>query len=618
MADGTVSINDGGITSAKIADGAIADAKIANGAVTNAKVADGAITNAKIADGAITNAKIVDGQITEGKLANASVTTAKIGDGHVTGAKLAKGTITQDKLAFAVPSGGASGNPDKTTIYLQTYLDAGQTVAQAFASANAAILAAIETTPSNDNRVGRVKLKLPGGRLIINDPNVFLQLPPTRTCGLLIEGAGDFATEIVFQPGAANQALITNTDNWLFLTFRDMNFVGDVSKAAGLTFMDSFSSGGAQNYLFERVNWTGTWRYGLHLTGSNVNSEMSFFHCGISGTWETFFWAETSDQFVNYNFYACQFEVSEGNFCRFTKGGNVNVWGGSLIHSGANGGTFFLMEGGAHAYSTCRFLCQGTRIEHRTDKSKMIDCAWPSGSVKFVSVDNTSTTGQRAANWTFARFAPGNDNMPVVSFDGCMLMGKAEFVFSTNTFDHMHNAEFANCEFSQYANATDMIVYTGTANPGGQPVVRFRNCRYQGTNAVTAIFDTNVGSSVGNRAAMETRSVSIKTASGQLPARGGYEDFNLPLNAIVTRVVLFSPAGAVTSGNAADFKVQTRETTPQVLASVQATPHSAGFKSDTTLFYVCSSDAKRQFRLLSGASVDQFNGKGYCIVYYMS
>ncbi|MFC5405026.1 hypothetical protein [Cohnella soli] len=638
MADGSISINDGAISSGKLADGAVTTGKLADGAVTTNKIGSGQVTADKVADGSIGTAelasgavtadkigagqvtadKVADGAIGTAELANGAVQTAKIGDGQVTGAKIASGTITQDKLAFPI-GGGGTGTGDTTTIYLQTYLNAGQSVTQAFASANAAIQAAIRTTPSNTNRVGTVKLKLPGGRLVVPNPNVFLLTPPFRTCGLVIEGAGTYATEIVFQPSVANQALITNKDNWLFLTFRDMAFVGDISYATGLTFMDSYSTGGAQNYVFERVNWLGTWRYGLHLTGNNTNSEMSFFHCGISGTWETFFWSETSDQFVNYNFYSCQFEVSEGNYIRLTEGGNVNVWGGSLIHYGANGGTYFIMEGGAHSYGTMRFLCSGVRFEHQTDKSMMIDCAWASGSVKFLNVDNTTETGQRSADWTFARFSPGNDNMPIVSFDGCMLNGKIEFVYSSNTFDHPHNVEFANCEFSQYANAADMVVYTGATNPGGRPVVRFRNCRYQSSNAVTAIFDANVGTDASNRGAMETRSVSIRTAGGQLPARGAYEDFNLPINAVVTRIVIYSPAGAVTSRNPADFKIQTRETTPQVLASVKTTtPYSSGFLSDTSMFIPCSSDAKRQLRFISGSGVDQYNSKGMCVIYYLS
>ncbi|MDR1974843.1 MAG: pyocin knob domain-containing protein [Bacteroidales bacterium] len=64
-----VVIDDGSITSAKIANGNVTTAKIANNAVTTEKIADGNITTTKIADNAITTAKISDSNITYAKLA---------------------------------------------------------------------------------------------------------------------------------------------------------------------------------------------------------------------------------------------------------------------------------------------------------------------------------------------------------------------------------------------------------------------------------------------------------------------------------------------------------------------------------------------------------------------
>jgi hypothetical protein len=37
-------------------------------------------------------------------------------------------------------------------------------------------------------------------------------------------------------------------------------------------------------------------------------------------------WSETSDPFLNYNFFSCNFEVGRGDFCRFHKGG-ISIFG---------------------------------------------------------------------------------------------------------------------------------------------------------------------------------------------------------------------------------------------------------------------------------------------------
>lgn len=71
-------VDDGAITTAKLADGAVTTAKMADGAVAGAKITDGAVTNAKLADSSILTANIGDGAITTPKFADGSVTAAKI------------------------------------------------------------------------------------------------------------------------------------------------------------------------------------------------------------------------------------------------------------------------------------------------------------------------------------------------------------------------------------------------------------------------------------------------------------------------------------------------------------------------------------------------------------
>jgi len=61
---------------------------VEDGSITTAKIADSAITNAKIGDNAISTAKISNGQITGGKMANSAVGTTQLADNAVTGDKV--------------------------------------------------------------------------------------------------------------------------------------------------------------------------------------------------------------------------------------------------------------------------------------------------------------------------------------------------------------------------------------------------------------------------------------------------------------------------------------------------------------------------------------------------
>ena len=77
-------IEDGEITTAKIAALAVTAAKIASDAVTTAKILDSNVTTAKIADSAITSAKIADGAIVNADVnASAAIGLGKLADATI-------------------------------------------------------------------------------------------------------------------------------------------------------------------------------------------------------------------------------------------------------------------------------------------------------------------------------------------------------------------------------------------------------------------------------------------------------------------------------------------------------------------------------------------------------
>ena len=121
LSSNTLTIKDGGVSTAKLASSAVTSAKIATGAVTNAKLGADAVTSAKIADNAINSEHYVDGSIdtvhladdavtgakiaattvATGNIANLAVTSGKLADGAVGTAKLATDAVTTAKIADA-------------------------------------------------------------------------------------------------------------------------------------------------------------------------------------------------------------------------------------------------------------------------------------------------------------------------------------------------------------------------------------------------------------------------------------------------------------------------------------------------------------------------------------
>ena len=135
-------INNGVITTTKIADGAITNLKVADNAITTSKVVDGSITMAKLgpdvilgsggsptgpaggdlsgtypnpnlAAGSVTISKIDNGAVITPKIADGAVSTNKIADNSITTAKVVDGSITLAKLGpdVILGSGGSPTGP---------------------------------------------------------------------------------------------------------------------------------------------------------------------------------------------------------------------------------------------------------------------------------------------------------------------------------------------------------------------------------------------------------------------------------------------------------------------------------------------------------------------------
>ena len=74
----TFTIDNGVVSTAKIADSAVTGAKITNGAVDSNKLGSLVVTTVKIANNAVTSAKIADGTIDTEDLGDLVISTAKL------------------------------------------------------------------------------------------------------------------------------------------------------------------------------------------------------------------------------------------------------------------------------------------------------------------------------------------------------------------------------------------------------------------------------------------------------------------------------------------------------------------------------------------------------------
>jgi hypothetical protein len=487
----------------------------------------------------------------------------------------------------------------------------------------------------------RYVLYIPAGRYLIRQPEALLpgSIGLPVKAGLIVQGAGNPTTEIIYHPTVPDTYLLNNNNAFQWLTFRDIRFtsVGKYTGSLRNGFMRSYSLGQAQNYYFERVNWGGGWKEVLRLVGNNTNSEMTWMHCGFQDQFENAIHIpytpgdpvnSGNDQMVNYNFFATQFEVSRGNYLNLQKGGSVNIWGGSLMYVG-NGtgtdtnGTFFILGNETHNLGACRFHLEGVRMELIHPTAKLIQCDWNMGTIEFINLDQSVQSYMPNINVVNAVFNLRNNAGPVISWINCSLQGKHQYVFGGNAFARTSRIRYEGCEIMNNDEAKDFveIVQTG-GNRGGTPVITFSNCRSNngglGGNW-NRVFDCSLGWHQSARGETEKRVVKLTNADNALGTRTAPADVYLPLNCLITKIIFNVPRGATTSTTPGwQFFVQTSEATPTTLATAAPIGNlpSNGINVAVDVNFLCDTDAKRHIVATSNAAVNAAV-RGICAIEYI-
>jgi hypothetical protein len=270
--NGTITITNNAVTTAKLADNAVTSAKIVDATITGADIANNTITPNKLAQGGATNNQVLqwngtawvpatlatggtvttvtgtapvtvanptttpaisiaNAGITNALLADNAVNSAKIADASIIGADIANTTITSDKLA---PSGATAGQVLKWngTNWVPAADDAG--VGATPTLANGQILVGNGTTNSAAALAGDATLS--GGTITIaNNAVNSAKILDGSVTGVDIANTTITADKLAASGASANQVLQWNGTNWVPATLAAGGSVTTIATGAGLT-----------------------------------------------------------------------------------------------------------------------------------------------------------------------------------------------------------------------------------------------------------------------------------------------------------------------------------------------------------------------------------------------
>jgi hypothetical protein len=491
----------------------------------------------------------------------------------------------------------------------------------AFKAVRDAVKAAYRTNPEYAGaKIINFEVFIPAGDYLITESSALMDSTFTTVVeNMKLVGAGYGATQIIYNPTVAGP-LFYNNNAWLNYGFENIRFRG---KSATSDLLYSTSDGKAKSAKFIHCHFSGTWRYGVHLVGTNTNSEFSFDNCRWDGSWTAFLYTPlvgSSNQFVNYWFNNPIYWSNYSTMIEMNAGGHIHVVGGDFSGFFPTSETYLFKMGSTASagYGVQSFEMYGCRFELASDDAKFLYCEWDSGAITLVGCDFSSQAFTRTATAPIALFKNKGTDGPVIGFYNCQLIGVIEYQYSVASYQHPKRILFENCGFMQAASydaAFSCTSYSG-ANHGGKPVIRLRNCRCKDIINIAADADLNWQTNTG--ATTSRKFMSLKQAAGSLPAASNPTvDAYLPLNAVILDIRLYVPAGDVGEGDAATFTVQTTEGTPTVLFTVTINPFSGGSDTHTAQFTVLDTADKAHIQLIADANVGQPAISSYCLVEYI-
>lgn len=465
-------------------------------------------------------------------------------------------------------------------------------------------------TYGSNIRAPNVKVLIGAGDFIVKSPKAFVDCDTWLfQQAVTYEGLGPATTSLIYSPETSGP-MIQNTKG-LDLGFKGMSFSGalSVTGSARCDWMWSYRGPtfSTQGVRLHEVHFKGVWRYGVHLTGENNNSEhrytdVKWYFCDLLA-WQYSPAPPTgSDQFVNYIYDRCQYVGCNGPWIDMASGGHVTIrdcdasaWGS---FSGGFGARTYLfrLRGTARAFGVAQFTIDGLRVEQTHTNASIIDCEWGTGTVSVRRLDCSSQAWDNAISATAEhfRFAMSGFFGMVVRFELCQLMGKARYIYSADISGMDYRISYEGCTFLNVVRHADYFALTIPVSGGAVPLpsicpaITGRNCRAADAQRSVAPGQEQIGDFTVNlqahNHASERRVMTFRTPEGSMPfqAYNGSGEVQLPVGARLRRFNIFAPAGHTAEAAIRSFDLKNQAgTTLATLSTVGLS--SAGFDQAAAL-----------------------------------
>lgn len=493
---------------------------------------------------------------------------------------------------------------------------------ESFKAIRDAVKAAYRTNPEYaGSKIINFEVFIPAGDYLITEAQSLMDSTFTVVVeNLKFVGAGYGATQIIYDPAVAGP-LFYNNNAHLNYGFENIRFTG---KSATSDLLYSNSTAQAKSAKFIHCHFSGNWRYGVHLVGTNTNSEYSFDNCRWDGDWTAFLYTPedgASNQFLNYWFNNPIYWSNSSPMVTMNVGGHIKIIGGDFSGFQPESETY-LFNIGSDATAgdgVQTFEIYGTRFELKNDDAKFLYCSWDYGAITLVGCDFSSQKTARTNTAPMAKFRIINNDGPMIGFYNSQLIGVIEFTYASDTYKYPKRILFENCDFVEASNFEDAFSFSSelASNHGGKPVIRLRNCRCRNIENIAA--DADINWQINTGATTSRKIISMKTVPGNLPSAALYPtvDAILPLNAVILSIRLYVPAGDVAESDSATFTVQTTESVPTVLFTKTIADFSAGTDTETAQFTVLDTPDKAHIQLIADADVGSQSTHGLCLVEYI-
>lgn len=455
--------------------------------------------------------------------------------------------------------------------------------------------------------------------------------------GIKFKGAGSSLTTIYFSPTAA--AEIAYNSYWQNISFEGITFAATVPDC---TFFHSDSGNWgalhyAQHFTFTDVEWVGTWKYIATLTGGDNNSEWTFLTCSTYGMQDngTFLYVaedqhttggvNTSDQFLNFWFYAHKHWLTDTPLIDMAQGGHVHMYGVDCSAWGENLTAqkhLINLRVLGHGTGVQSFTANGLRVEGKSAKAGLLYSEWGDGNVT-IECDWSSQVWSYSYGDVITLNVGDNTVGAMYNFHDSALAGGVKVMYAGNSWRYQRSIYFNSCIWYQRQSPSDVVSYTDAGFNPTNPLVHFTGCRAAYTNPPargydSTIWDATISYNRGQPVKSGTkRSIIVQGLHGNVTdadAPGWIA--SLPVGATITAIKAISSPGTNSDTNGGNWIITTSEPTPTTLSTLTATGSLAnGYNlgGELPIPYMCDTRQKADI-VVKSSGITNATNNGFVVI----